>query len=261
MAENISNYISYNSGMNKSYLDKIFFLDKIEGIESVLDFGCACGDILKHIHDIDKDIKLFGYDNDKNMIEMANNKYSSIAIFESDFEKIVTYLNPTISLLNLSSVIHEVYSYGKLNDVQQFWNRVFNTGFKYISIRDLSVSNTCSRDSSPDDYVKLLNNSNSVQLNDYEDTWGSTKNNRNLIHYLMKYRYTENWIREVKENYFPICTEDLLKMIPADKYEVIYFNHYVLPFTYQRIKKDFGIEIKDNTHVQVLLKRREDYGG
>ena len=49
----ISNYISYNSGMNKSYLDKIFFLDKIEGSESSLDFGCACGDILKHIHDID----------------------------------------------------------------------------------------------------------------------------------------------------------------------------------------------------------------
>ena len=52
----ISNYISYNSGMNKSYLDKIFFLDKIEGIESILDFGCACGDILKHIHDIDSEL-------------------------------------------------------------------------------------------------------------------------------------------------------------------------------------------------------------
>lgn len=77
----------------------------------------------------------------------------------------------------------------------------------------------------------------------------------------MKYRYTENWIREVKENYFPICTEDLLKMIPTDKYEVVYFSHYVLPFTYQRVKNDFGIKIKDNTHLQLLLKRREDYGG
>lgn len=168
--ENISNYETYNSGMNKSYLDKIFFLDKIEGVESILDFGCASGDILKHIHEIDKDLKLYGYDNDKNMIEMANDKYSNFAIFESNFEKAVTYLNPETSLLNLSSVIHEVYSYGKLNDVRQFWSRVFNTGFQYISIRDLSVSNTCSRDSSPDDYVRLLNNCHPVMLNDYEDT-------------------------------------------------------------------------------------------
>lgn len=143
----ISNYISYNSGMDKSYLDKIFFLDKVESVESILDFGCASGDILKHIHDIDKDIKLFGYDNDNNMIKIGNDKYSDFAIFESNFEELITYLKPETSLLNLSSVIHEVYSYGKLNDVQQFWNRVFNTGFKYISIRDLSISNTCSRDS------------------------------------------------------------------------------------------------------------------
>ena len=145
--DKIASYETYNSGMNKSYLDKIFFLDKIENVESVLDFGCASGDILKHIHDIDTDLKLYGYDNDVNMIDMANDKCSEFAIFDSNFKRITDYLNPETSLLNLSSVIHEVYSYGKLNDVEQFWSRVFNTGFKYISIRDLSISNTCSRDS------------------------------------------------------------------------------------------------------------------
>ena len=110
----ISNYNTYNSGMNKSYLDKIFFLDKIENVESVLDFGCASGDILKHIHDTDPELKLYGYDNDSNMIDIANDRYSDIAIFESNFEELITYLNPETSLLNLSSVIHEVYSYSKL---------------------------------------------------------------------------------------------------------------------------------------------------
>lgn len=257
----ISNYISYNSGMNKSYLDKIFFLDKIEGIESILDFGCACGDILKHIHDIDSELKLYGYDNDSNMIDIANGRYSSIAIFESNFEELITYLNPETSLLNLSSVIHEVYSYSKLQEINLFWKRVYETGFRYISIRDLCVSKSCQRESSPDDYVKLLNRCDMEQLTEYENIWGSTRDNKNLIHYLMKYRYRDNWLREVKENYFPICTEDLLSLAPTDKYEVVYFNHYVLPFTYQRVKNDFGIEIKDNTHVQLLLKRREDYGG
>ena len=257
----ISNYISYNSGMNKSYLDKIFFLNKVEGIESVLDFGCASGDILKHIHDIDSELKLYGYDNDPNMIDIANDRHSGIAIFGSDFEKLIDFLSPETSLLNLSSVIHEVYSYSNPFEIKEFWKKVYESGFKYISIRDLCVSKTCNRESSPNDYVKLLSKCDSEQLTEYENIWGSTRNNKNLIHYLLKYRYRDNWLREVKENYFPICTEDLLKMIPLDKYEVIYFNHYVLPFTYQKVKQDYGIEIKDNTHIQLLLKRREDYGG
>ena len=72
----------------------------------------------------------------------------------------------------------------------------------------------------------------------------------------MKYRYRDNWLREVKM-IFLIRTEDLLSLVPTDKYEVVYFSHYVLPFTYQRVKNDFGIKIKDNTHLQLLLKRRE----
>lgn len=84
---------------------------------------------------------------------------------------------------------------------------------------------------------------------------GSLKSNRNLIHYLMKYRYKENWNREVRENYFPLSLEGLLSKIPTDQYEIVYFENYILPYTSKKVKEDFGIEIRDNTHIKLLLEK------
>lgn len=73
----------------------------------------------------------------------------------------------------------------------------------------------------------------------------------------MKYRYKENWDREVRENYFPITLEQLLSKIPTYKYEIIYFEDYILPFTSNKIKQDFDVDIHDNTHVKLLLQLKE----
>ncbi len=258
MANNISNYSSYISGMDKSYLDKLFFLDKIKDINTILDFGCAQGDMLKHIHETSPELSLFGYDNDQPMIERAKVKYSDIATFSSNFELILSggILNPSDSLLNLSSVIHEVYSYSKTEEIKEFWKRVFDSGFKYIAIRDLCMSKTADRETDMNDYVKAMIKSDPTMLSEFEKIWGKIRNNKQLIHYLMKYRYVDNWNREVHENYFPIPTEELLSKIPVDKYEIVYFEDYVLSYTHQKVKEDFDIDIKDNTHVKILLKKK-----
>lgn len=253
---NISNYSSYISGMNKSYLDKLFFLDKIENVDAILDFGCARGDMLKHIHDIDPELDLYGYDNNFEMISKANYYHSDIAIFGEDFDVLCKKLDTHTTLLNLSSVIHEVYSYSKSSEIKDFWERVFNSGFQYIAIRDLCLSKTADRETDMNDYVKAVIKSTPTSLRDFESIWGKVRNNKQLIHYLMKYRYVDNWQREVRENYFPITTEELLSKIPVDEYEIIYFEDYVLPYTYQKVKEDFNIEIKDNTHVKILLRKR-----
>lgn len=253
---NISNYSSYISGMNKSYLDKLFFLDKIENIDTILDFGCAQGDMLKHIHDIAPELDLYGYDNNFEMIKKANEYHSEIAIFGNDFDVLSNKLDTNTTLLNLSSVIHEVYSYSKADEIKEFWERVFDSGFQYIAIRDLCVSKTADRETDMNDYVKAVIKSTPTSLKEFESIWGKVRNNKQLIHYLMKYRYIDNWQREVRENYFPITTEELLSKIPVDEYEIIYFEDYVLPYTYQKVKEDFNIEIKDNTHIKILLRKR-----
>ena len=112
------------------------------------------------------------------------------------------------------------------------------------------------RPSNINDVVKVLQKADKDQLREYESIWGSIRENKNLVHYLMKYRYLENWKREVRENYFPLSLERLLSKIPTDKYEIVYFENYILPFTSHKVKEDFDIELHDNTHVKLLLKRK-----
>ena len=51
-------------------------------------------------------------------------------------------MDPKETLINISSTLHEVYSYGTEASVAEFWERVFGSGFKYIAIRDMMVSET-----------------------------------------------------------------------------------------------------------------------
>ena len=70
----------------------------------------------------------------------------------------------------------------------------------------------------------------------------------------MKYRYIENWERESREDYFPIYLEELLEKIPVG-YEIIYLDHYTLPYAKAKVKEDIGVDIVDNTHCKILLGR------
>ena len=156
----------------------------------------------------------------------------------------------------LSSVIHEVYHYSTPYEILDFWNSIENIGFKNIVIRDMIPSKTIERPSDVNSVASIYKKDAILKLlQDFEKHHGSINSNKNLIHFLMKYRYkTPNWEREVKENYFPIFYEDLLTLIP-DNYEIIYSNQYVLPYTYRNVCKDFGIKIKDNTHLQMILEK------
>jgi ribosomal protein L11 methylase PrmA len=251
----IDNYEKYNSGMKKSIKDKLFFEGLIDdSINTFVDFGCADGQILKQVHADFPDWNLRGIDSDPKMIELARQN-CPVALFESEVENSYCNDNSTC-ILNMSSIIHELYSYLSPQDVKALWTTIFNCEFKYISIRDIMISKTANRMSTIQDVHKVYRQSeNDLLLHDFESKWGRVIDNKTLIHYLLKYRYIENWEREVRENYLPITVEDLIELIPND-YEIVYFNHYVLPFTRDKIMEDFGIELKDNTHIKILLKRR-----
>lgn len=260
MVQQITNYDVYTSGMNKSYQDKLFFIDKIkDDINGIMDFGCANGSLLFHMGEIlPEDTKLVGYDINENMLEMAKHKMQDDKyFFSSDYNKCLAKLNLNKSILNLSSVLHEVYSYSTPDEIEQFWKRTLYSSFKYIAIRDMCVSESINRPADINDITKLIQKANKSQLSEYESIWGSIRENRNMIHFLMKYRYLENWNREVRENYFPVSLERLLSKIPTDFFQIVYFENYTLPFTANKIKEDFDIDLHDNTHVKLLLKRKE----
>lgn len=76
--------------------------------------------------------------------------------------------------------------------------------------------------------------------------------NREFYHLLLKYRYVENWDREVNENYFPILYDDLIDLIP-NKYKVIYSENFVVPFIRDKVLQDLDITMKYNTHTKLVL--------
>lgn len=81
--------------------------------------------------------RYIGYDISDAMLSAACENVPS-AEFYSDWNEIkVDFAD---SLLNISSTLHEVYSYGTKTEIDEFWKRVFGSGFKYITIRDMMLS-------------------------------------------------------------------------------------------------------------------------
>lgn len=250
----IQNLDLYNDRMKKSLLDKIFFIDKIDS-QIFLDFGCADGSLISFLKIMFPNYIYFGYDISPDMIIKAKENNPEIAEnFSSSWNEIEKKIDPKNTAVILSSIIHEVYSYGTSVDVETFWNRIYKSNFKYIIIRDMIPSHKIDHVSDINDISKIYRKANTKNLSSFESHWGSIENNKNLIHFLLKYKYVENWDREVKENYLSITREEILSNI-SDKYEITFHEHFILPYLKDTVKNDFGIEIKDNTHLKLILRK------
>jgi hypothetical protein len=140
-----------------------------------------------------------------------------------------------------------------VEEIDDFWATVFALA-DIVVIRDMIFEQSMDRASNPNDVKKIRSKSDRRYLQDYESIEGSIKNNKNLIHYLMKYRYKDNWEREVRENYFPLSRERLDMLIP-DNFMIRYETMFALPYTQRVVERDFGIEIKDNTHLKMILEK------
>lgn len=263
MEQTITDISVYRKEMAKSMVDKLFFIEQIDA-KVIVDFGCADGTMLKFIQNLRPDIKLVGYDVSQEMIDIANNSEiwegEDKPLFTSEWTIIKAIvkdcqMRKIETAITLSSVIHEVYSYGNDESVKEFWNNLFNTGFDYIIIRDMLVSKKTDRESQVKDAEKVYQ-TNDPHILEFESVWGSISNHKNLLHYLLKYRYNKNWFRELRENYMPITLEDMLNKIPTDSYSYDYYDHYVLPFIAKSVKKEFGITLKENTHIKLILKKK-----
>ncbi len=254
----ISDLQSYIDGMSLSIKDKLFFVDMIN-FDVIVDFGCADGTFLENILRIKPDVKVVGYDLDEAMLSKAKSKLGNRALLTSNWDEAINatnqYKNP---LLNLSSVIHEVYSYSHGTIVKKFWdNQVFGGDFKWISIRDMIPSIELGREeitSFKDDVRKVKSKTDKHYLNSFEDRWGSINDNyRTFMHYLLKYRYIDNWDREVNEDYLPVSLETVKLKIP-NSYKIVYERDFLLQFLKDQVKKDFNVDLIHSTHTKMIIK-------
>ena len=88
----------------------------------------------------------------------------------------------------------------------------------------------------------------------FEDEWGSIcdlesgrVNVKRLIHFLIKYRYQDNWKREVKEDYLPISQDKLTYWLEDYMgYSIVHKQSSNLEFYHKRWAKDFKLNVPDN---------------
>lgn len=256
----ISNYEIYADSMEKSMDDKLFFVDKID-FDVIVDFGCANGVFLSKLKNIKPDVKLIGYDLDKVMLQKSRTILGEDALLTTSWEEVIKELeNYNKPLLNLSSVIHEVYSYSHSSVIKRFWEQqVFGGNFKWITIRDMIPSTNIHKnkiDNFRQDARKVRKKANKVYLNDFEKRWGAIDDNyRTFCHFLLKYRYIENWDREVKENYLPVSLETLKSKIPSS-YNINYEKDFIVPFISDKVFKDFGVRLTHSTHAKIILENK-----
>lgn len=245
----------YVKRMQKSVLDKMFFVDKVfDPFSNIVDFGCANGELIKALQLLFDEYRYIGYDINTDMLSSARKNVTN-ADFYSNWNDINVDFSD--SLLNISSTIHEIYSYSSHEEIAEFWMRVFESGFKYIAIRDMMLSDNNKKNIDAKQYSLVVGNEKYAnKLRDYEAVWGKITTQHDLVHFLLKYKYTENWEREVRENYVPITREELLGSIP-DGYKIVYQNHFVLPYTAWQIKNDFDIELNTPTHIKLILRRKD----
>jgi SAM-dependent methyltransferase len=244
-------------------IDKLFFVDQVD-VGLLVDFGCADGTMLSFVQEVRPDIKLVGYDISPEMIEIANDNViwegKQKPLFTCDWDMInylvkVNKKHGVETGITLSSVIHEVYSYGNEKSISEFWKNIFEAKFDYIIIRDMLLSEKSYHESKVEDIEKIYK-TNDPHIKEFEGLWGSINDYKNLLHYLLKYRYNKNWFRELRENYLPITLEEMLSKIPENKYSYELKNHYILPFIKSSVKKEFGITLKEPTHIKLILKKK-----
>lgn len=243
----------YLHRMQKSVLDKMFFMDKVfEPFTTIVDFGCANGELIKALHAFWDGYRYVGYDLSAEMIAAARENVPQ-AEFTCDWDELPC--DPRQSLINISSTIHEVYSYGTEVDVALFWQRVFSSGFRYVTIRDMMLPRAAQGPVDPGDLQRVRGNPRYArQLAEYEAVWGEIRTQHQLVHYLLKYTYTQNWEREVRENYLPVTWEEMLSLIP-DNYRITWQQHAPLPYIAWQVKRDFGIHLTTPTHGKFVIER------
>jgi len=247
----INNKHTYVDRLRRSIYDKMFFVDKIEQPDAMLDYGCSDGSLFAHIRPFYDRTVFFGLDKSVEMLEMMDVHDFINACEDHDHwretKAMCGFKRPAIIL---SSIVHEVYHYSP-EDVKDFWDFVFE--FPVIIFRDMVPSTSAERDVNINDY-RTVAARDGLPFIDYEDVWGCIRSQRDLLHYLLKRTFTDNWQRELRENYFPFELEVLLDEIIPDDRKITYMDHRVLPYKRRQWEQELGLRIDDATHLKMIIE-------
>lgn len=245
----------YNDRMARGIEDKLFFLNyfKDRGYrpDTFIDYGCADGFLLSCLP---ADWRKIGIDKSQEMIKRAKAQPMEKAHFLcSGSIPVGTYGD----VYCFSSVLHEVYSYNTAKYIDLFWKNLIKAEPEYIIIRDMANTDEANQlRSDIQDIQKIRKKANETMLSEFEAKYGSIEDLKNMTHFLLKYRYVENWERELQENYFAVSAEEIVRRTESN-YDVDYYEAYTLPFIHDTVLNDFDVNLKTPTHMKMILQLKQ----
>lgn len=265
----ITNNDVYLERMKAGLYDKTWWIDKINpNTTTIIDYGCACGDLFRFIEDMfPGKFKFIGIETNEEFLTNAYTEadyYRDIHDVECDWEHTILVMN---------SVIHEIYSYLSDDAFQEILNYVFDKGIAHVVIREMDLSYSDDSDDSifnwVADVVDTAHKRYKGQWEDHLATYTSNETNitEQAVEFVLKYTYKENWRREVNERY--LHSEMIGDIGHAmSRYNFhnensngkFYYFDYELPFyipqQIDRIVADFGYFPDGlNTHVKLLISK------
>ena len=258
--ENIVDIKDYNLAMQKTLLDKIWFLDKIDNsIKYIFDFGCADGSLTKFINEMFPDqFEFFLIDNNPEMLKIAKENImdSSWTIrvhYCNSIEEAITQCDDIKkSVLVLNSVIHEILSYCDYEEQRKLFETFFQSKFGYVAIRDMHLFTL------PDFEIDNTEQEHFNKFLDFVANFEYTEvigKNTLQLEFLLKTDYYSNWEREKKERYLWNWIV-LVLGYSMGLYEIEYEEDFSLPYHRRKWYKKFKVSQtnKIKTHKKLLLK-------
>lgn len=255
----------YVSKMDITIPDKLFWVSRVtHPVSQLIDIGCASGTLLKAFHNISPVTELIGIEESPEMIKHI---YEGFDEGEAPFIRFHQSMDELMNecklgaVLNLSSVLHEVYSYKNSAYIKSFWEQINRLEPEYITIRDMMWNDLRTTDANRNRIVKadaelIKNSALSDVFRQFENRWGEVKTAKELAHFLLKYRYQTNWDRELNENYFACTFADVDDAL-CENYRLVYHECFALPWTVKCARNDFGISfLPGTTHQKIIYKRR-----
>ena len=248
----------YIKRMKYSMDEKMFFVHEIDitSYDLVVDFGCANGDLLRRLRSFRPHGDAIGFDNSKEMIELAKKHYDNTSTFYiQDFY----FLKRTMEdykkvLIIFSSVLHEIEQTPDRRAVLEVMSLADT-----VVIRDMYFPQLPSylQERIPAEVLNSIFSKTSPYMVYSFQMWhGNFEDvSRDFYHFLLKYTYTDNWETEVQEDYFSTPWEAYIGELSKKGIYVSFDHIYTLPYKKAQVLKDFGFEMKLPTHRNLILRR------
>jgi 2-polyprenyl-3-methyl-5-hydroxy-6-metoxy-1,4-benzoquinol methylase len=223
---------------------------------TVLDVGCADGALTMAMAALRPHTAFLGVDLNESFITQAGAHVRALGLPPARLRFEAVYLRDLLSremrfdAVIFASVLHEFYSYGEgissvikaLADAHE----LLRPG-GVIVIRDMVLGHyaTAATLRCPEIRAAIARSAHAATLEAFEAYWGRAATQHALTHFLLKYRWTENWQRELPETYLGVSVEQYDQMFALLGMTMQTQETYLLDYWRECWRGDFALTDDD----------------